>query len=331
MYSVELVDGKAFSAEDGETLLDAASRSCVDLNYSCKSGRCNACKCKVLNGSTKSLRPEAGLTEDEKNGGWILACVRTAESDLLLDAIELGTLLLPRPKIVPCRISQINRLAPDVIQVLLRLPPTAEFNYLPGQYIDVTGPGNISRSYSLANAYSKDEVLELHIRKVEDGAMSHYWFNQAKVDDLLRLNGPLGTFFLREFAGVNLIFMATGTGIAPIKAMLESMVNLSKEQSSKSVTVLWGGRKLQDIYFDLGSIPGDHEFIPVLSQPDEGWSGKEGYVQDVLLSMNQNLENTAVYACGSDAMIYDAKERLLSAGLLPGRFYSDAFVCTGSN
>jgi CDP-4-dehydro-6-deoxyglucose reductase len=284
-----------------------------------------------LSGTTFALHPETGLTEQEKNDNWILGCVRSAETDVEIEVDDLGGVQLPAAKTWPSRISEITRLAPDVVKVLLRLPPTADFQFIPGQYIDVIGPNSIRRSYSLANASFADKVLELHIRAVEGGAMSDYWFNQAKLNDLLRLNGPLGTFFMRETAGMDLIFLATGTGIAPVKAMLESMAVLAADQQPKSVTVLWGGRYAQDFYLNVGDIAGGHTYVPVRSRPDEDWSGAKGHVQDVLLATVTDLSNTAVYACGSDAMIHGAQARLVAAGLAPKRFYSDAFVCSGSN
>ena len=221
-------------------------------------------------------------------------------------------------------------MAPDVVRVLLRLPPTTEFSFIPGQYVDVIGPAGIRRSYSLANASFADKSLELHIRAVEGGVMSDYWFNQAKSNDLLRLNGPLGTFFLRNSAGIDLIFLATGTGIAPVKAILESIPGLPAEQHPKSVTVLWGARVPSDLYLDVASIPGAQRFVPVLSRAGDDWVGVRGHIQDVLLSEDPDLGNAVVYACGSDAMIHGAKNALVRAGLPSQRFYSDAFVCSAS-
>ncbi|TAM30285.1 MAG: 2Fe-2S iron-sulfur cluster binding domain-containing protein [Nevskiaceae bacterium] len=331
MPVVTLPSGVSFPVELGASILHAASQAHIALPYSCKTGRCSTCKCKVVSGMTTPLHAESGLTGQEKTEGWILSCVRSAETDVVLEVDDLGGVKLPAVKTLPCRISQIKRLATDVIQVLLRLPPTAEFSFIPGQYIDVIGPNSVRRSYSLASANFVDKVLELHIRAVEAGAMSLYWFNQAKVNDLLRLNGPLGTFFLRETADVDVIFLATGTGIAPVKAMLEAIARTPKEQAPKSVTVLWGGRRPQDFYLNLADISGGHAFVPVQSRPDEAWSGAKGYVQDVLLDLVPVLKNAAVYACGSDAMIHSAKKRLVDAGLPPKRFYSDAFVCSGTN
>ena len=331
MAVVTLSSGACFQAPTNSTILDAASKAHIALPYSCKSGRCSTCKCKVINGATRALHPESGLTDQEKAEGWILSCVRTVETDVLLEVDDLGGIELPAAKTFPCRISEIKPLASDVIQVLLRLPPTADFHFLPGQYIDVIGPNGLRRSYSLANANFADRLLELHIRAVEGGALSQYWFSQAKSNDLLRLNGPLGTFFLREPGGLDLIFLATGTGIAPVKAILKSMAQTPSEQQPKTVTVVWGGRNSQDLYFNVADIAGSHTYIPVQSRPSDDWTGAKGYVQDVLLATNPDLSNSAVYACGSDAMIQSAKTRLVQAGLPANRFYSDAFVSSGTN
>jgi CDP-4-dehydro-6-deoxyglucose reductase len=221
-------------------------------------------------------------------------------------------------------------LAHDVLRIKLRLPPASSFAFVPGQYLDVIGNNCTRRSYSLANYSPLDGLLELHVRSVPDGVMSDYWFNKANVNDLLRLNGPLGTFFLRECANLNVFFLATGTGIAPIKAMLESLAKFPKEQLPLSVRVLWGGRTQDDFYIDVAAIPGNHRFIPVISRSGGAWAGATGYVQDALLATKPDLARAAVYACGSDAMIHSARARLLEAGLPASRFYSDAFVRSGA-
>ena len=328
MPLLTLTSGAKFQGQIGSTILDAAATAGIFFPYSCKTGRCSACKCKLLSGQTRKLHPEPGLTEEEKNNSWILSCVRSAESDITLEVEDLGGTLLPTVKTLPCRISQLNLLAPNVIQVMLRLPPTADFNFIPGQYIDVIGQNGIRRSYSLANADFTDRILELHIRAVKGGAMSEYWFTHAKVNDLLRLNGPLGTFFLRNTGNIDLIFLATGTGIAPVKAMLESLPSRPADQRPRSVTVLWGGRITSDLYFNISSIAANFDFIPVLSRADKIWSGARGYVQNALLAVRTDLKHAAVYACGSDVMIQNAKKILLENGLPEKCFYSDAFVCS---
>jgi CDP-4-dehydro-6-deoxyglucose reductase, E3 len=331
MPLVVLPTGESFEASIGVSILDAASRAHIFLPYSCKTGRCSTCKCRVVSGTTRVLHPEIGLKEEDWVGGWILSCVRSVETDVVLDVDNLGAGELPVPKMLPCRIGEIKRPVPDVVQVFLRLPPKAEFHFIPGQYVNVIGAGGIQRSYSIANTNFDEGVLELHIRAVAGGAMSDYWFGHARQNDLLRLNGPLGTFFLRKTAGLDLVFLATGTGIAPVKAMLGAIAYLPHEEQPRTVTVLWGGRRSEDFYLNMADIPLTFTFIPVQSRPCEGWDGARGYVQDALLNLGLNFRNTTVYACGSDAMIHGAKARLLKAGLPAKNFYSDAFVSSGTN
>ena len=330
MALIALSSGKSFQSSSGVSILESAAQSQINLPYSCKTGRCSTCKCKVISGETKALVAELGLTESEKAEGWILSCVREATSDVVLEVEDLGGVVLHSAKTQVCRISSLEKLAPDVIKVVLRLPPNVLFNFIPGQYLDVIGPGSVRRSYSLANAPKTDNTLELHIRAVENGVMSHYWFNQAKVNDLLRLHGPQGTFFIRNVAQRDLVFLATGTGIAPVKAMLEAMPGLSPNQLPRSVSVLWGGRHERDLYFNLEELPGPFQYTPVLSR-SATWIGERGYIQDVLLRQKLKLSHCSVYACGSDAMIHSAKEALTLAGLPSHHFYSDAFVCSGTN
>lgn len=315
-----------FVASASDSLVDAALLAGIALPHSCKTGRCSTCKCKVKRGETFALQTETGLTDSEKANGWILSCVRAAQTDVTLEVEDLGDLLLPPSKTLPCRVSSLERLAADVVRVVLRLPPGADFRAIPGQHIVVIGPFGVRRSYSLANAMTADKTLELHVRAVDGGIMSNYWFNQAKENDLLRLTGPLGTFFLRNLRKINLVFLATGTGIAPVKAMLESLAMVAPSQAHQSVTVYWGGRTPSDFYIDVQSIPAGHRFVPVLSRAASDWAGATGYVQDAFLATHPDLTSTVVYACGSDAMIRSAKAKLCAAGLPEPLFFADAFV-----
>lgn len=277
------------------------------------------------------MSDELSLSAEEKRQGWVLACVRTATTDLVIEAEDLGDVTLAKPKTIPCRIHTLEKLALDVIKVTLRLPPSSTLNFYPGQYVDIIGTGGIRRSYSLACAPQADNMLELHIKKVTDGAMSQYWFEHAKVNDLLRLNGPLGTFLLRDLDDLHLVFLATGTGIAPIKAMLEDLDRKPKERLPRSVTVYWGGRVPDDLYWRPGQMSYPYQLIPVLSRANADWIGKRGHVQNALIEDGFDLAGICVYACGSDAMIHSAQSALQAAGLPAKRFLADAFVCSATN
>lgn len=331
MPTVFLQQGATFEALEEESLLDAALRQGVSLPYSCRTGRCNTCKCRLVEGQTRLRHDELGLTEAEKQAGWILSCARAAVTDVVVQAQDLGGAVLPPRKTLPCRIDALGLCAPDVMRVMLRLPPSSDFAFLPGQYIEIIGPQGLRRSYSIANASAQGKQLELHIRAVPQGVLSRYWFEEAKAGDLLRLYGPLGTFFMRPCTGRDVIFLATGTGMAPVKAMLEALnAEAGALQQPRSVTVYWGGRTLSDLYW-----PGLNDFqgiryVPVLSRADASWSGARGHVQDRALDDHAHFDQAVVYACGAEAMIRSAFSALTQAGLPAERFYADAFVCSAS-
>jgi CDP-4-dehydro-6-deoxyglucose reductase len=325
MTIVRLNNAKTFEIKDAMTILDAAQAAGLALDHSCRTGRCGTCKAEVVTGSTTIVRSEEGLSAGDAAAGFILTCARTAESDVHLDIEDLGALADIKVKTLPARLHSIEKLAPDVVKLMLRLPPNNGFASLAGQYIDLIGKGGIRRSYSMANAVVAGGQLELHVRQVEGGELSRYWFGEAKANDLLRFEGPRGTFFLRDCAGRDLVFLATGTGIAPVKAMLEGMVAGS---GARSISVYWGGRVPADLYWTPpATIAGvDVHYHPVLSRADEAWKGLRGHVQDRLLETHPDFEHTTIYACGSMAMIESAKTLLTAFGLSPKKFYSDAFV-----
>ncbi len=257
--------------------------------------------------------------------GFILTCCRSATTDVQLDIESLESLGGLKAKILPCRINQIHLLADDVIAVTLRTPPSSFLEYLPGQYVNVIGEDGIRRSYSIANAPRDDGTVTLQIRKVEAGQMSDYWFNRARANDLLRIEGPLGTFCLRKTKASTLILLATGTGIAPLKAILEQLSASPRLNTYNSIHLYWGGRTEQDLYWRPEFSDLQVHYIPVLSRSPE-WKGLTGYVQQAALSNDLDLGDAVVYACGSEAMIHDARTQFISAGLAANQFYYESFV-----
>ncbi|MED5619808.1 FAD-binding oxidoreductase [Ideonella sp. BN130291] len=325
--TITLANQRTFLAERGISVLDAALTSHLVLEHGCRTGRCGGCKAQVTAGESAVLREEVSLQPDEAAAGWILTCAREAVSDLALDIEDLGALATIGTKTLPCRIASLERLAPDVMKVTLRLPPNACFNFLAGQYIDITGPGGVKRSYSIASDARQPGQIELHVRAVEGGAMSRYWFHDAKPNDLLRFRGPLGTFFLRDVAGLHLVLLATGTGIAPMLSMLSALPHLALAERPASVSLYWGGRQPQDLYLaDVAQRAPGLRYVPVLSRGDASWAGERGHVQQAFLRFAPNLATCAVYACGSQAMTDSARATLVAAGLPAKRFHADAFV-----
>ena len=325
MHKITLPSKKTFTSNTGQSLLDAARDNGITFPYSCQNGRCSACKCRITGPST-ALFDELGLTAEEKESGWNLACARSAIGDITLEIEDLGELNLPLPKILPTKINSLELVSNNVMIVTLRIPPGRNFEFIEGQYINIIGPGGIKRSYSIANHCIEYNNIEIHIKQITGGKMSDYWFNFAKVNDLLRINGPFGTFVLRHNIKTNIIFLATGTGIAPIKAMIEKISTLSNELKPNSVHLFWGARYNHDLYWEPRAIMDRFYYTPVLSKKDINWSGECGYVQDLLIKSIKGLSNTQVYACGSDKMISAAKSSLKIDEYDDGNFFADAFV-----
>ncbi len=311
------------------TVFEAAKNNGILIEHSCLKARCRSCCVKVISGITQDKLDDLVLTTDERSQGFVLSCNAIPTSDLVLDVEDLGGVHIFEKKIIPAKIQSINKLNDTVIEVSLRLPPNANFVYHSGQYVNIT-KDQIRRSYSIANAYEGNTTLVFFIKKYENGLMSNYWFHEAKVNDLLRIEGPIGSFFLRESQMENIVFLATGTGVAPIKAILESLNLHDKVQQNKKFWLINGARYKKDIFWNpkrLGALS-NFNYIPVLSRATENWNGEKGYVQDILLKQSVDLSNSQVYACGSNVMIESAKKILLVNGLHNNHFFSDVFTAT---
>lgn len=329
MHSVTLSNLKTFNAEPDLSILDNGLKQGIFLEHSCKTGRCGVCAVKVNNGSTCTIQAETGLTKEQAESGYVLSCCRTAASDIGLETEDLPELQNIKIKTYPARIESVETSNESIVKVVLRTPPSTPMAFLPGQYIGVIGPNGIRRSYSIANAPRADHKVELHIKKVDGGELSRYWFEQAKVNDLLRFEGPLGTFFLRSPMPAKLLLLATGTGFAPIKAMLEQLKARATQapEALGTIELYWGNRFEADIYqqLDLLEMP-NLKVHTVVSRPGPGWPGRTGHIQNAVAEDHSNLKDFAVYACGSIHMIESAKAMLTAIGLPSNKFYSDAFV-----
>lgn len=325
-FLVKLANGKSFGANGQISLLDAALAAGLNLEHGCRTGRCGQCKTHVLQGRTQRIAADLCLSDAERSEGWVLTCAEAAGSDVALDSEDLAELEGITARTLPARIHELQPLSEDVLHVVLRLPPRSGLRYLAGQYVNIIGAGGLRRSYSMANAPQGDDRLEFFIRRVPGGEMSDYWFQRAALGDLLRIDGPRGSFYLRQPAGRDLVLLATGTGIAPIKAMLE---NLASAQP-RSVHLLWGGRTQSDLFWQPAQADLPLKYTPVLSRAGSDWSGARGHVQQVLLQGKADLAQTDVYACGSSAMLASAQAALLAAGLPAQRFHADAFVSSAN-
>jgi CDP-4-dehydro-6-deoxyglucose reductase len=327
MFQIKLKNNKTFTCDKDSTIFEAAKKSNIVLEHSCLSSRCRSCVVKVLSGKTSNTEEELVLTEEDKNENFVLSCNAKPLSDIELDIEDLGEITLFEKKIIPSKISGIEKLTDDILKIVLRLPPNSNFNFNSGQYVNII-KGNITRSYSIANSSDHKNQLEFFIKNYENGLMSAYLFKEAKINDLLRLEGPIGTFFLRDSSFKNIVFLATGTGIAPIKSILEGLDKSHEQYQNKNFWVIVGARHQEDLFWNPNFKNLNIKYIPVLSRPENDWNGSKGYVQDIVLNQQIDLENTQVYACGSNDMIDSAKELFFKNNLKENNFFSDAFVQT---
>ncbi len=325
MYHISLKNNKSFQCAENETLVEAARKSGITLEHSCLSGKCSSCKVKVVSGLSEAATEEFSLNDKEREDGYILSCIRTPKSDMRIQAEDLSEYGISIPKTLPAKINKIEKLTEDVIKIELRLPPNQKLNFVAGQYINVI-KGNDKRSYSIGSTSNENTSIELFIKKYPGGLFSNYWFNEAKINDLLRLEGPRGTFFIRNnHAFKNIIFLATGTGIAPVKSILETLTELKGDLSNKNIYLFWGVKYYSDLFWTPENIGLNITYFPVLSR-EKISSMEDGYIQNVLLTKNIEMSESIIYACGSNDMILEAKNKLIKNGLPDHNFYSDAFV-----
>ncbi len=324
--------GHQFIVQDDETILEAALRQGFSLPYGCRNGACGSCKGKVLSGELDygTHTPNA-LKEEEKAQGRALFCRAIPLSDLSIEVKEIGAAKDIVVKTLPCRVEQLDRRADDVMVMKIKLPANERLQFLAGQYVDFQLKDGRSRSYSLANAPHDDALLELHIRHVPGGLFTDAVFSTMKPRDILRLKGPLGSFFIREDSDKPMIFIAGGTGFAPVKAMLE---HAFAEHTDREMVLYWGVRALKDLYMAdlprqwLAERP-NFSFIPVLSdpQPEDRWQGRTGLVHEAVLADFADLSGFQVYACGAPAMVDSARDACIRTRKLPeDEFFSDSFV-----
>jgi CDP-4-dehydro-6-deoxyglucose reductase len=324
--------GHQFSCEEDETILAAAVRAGIGLPYGCKNGACSSCKGKVLSGSV-SHKPyqERALPADEAAAGMSLFCCASPHSDLVIEAREVaGSEDYPLRK-MPSRVATLERLTDDVIVMTLQLPANETLKFRAGQYIEFLLRDGKRRSYSLASAPGSEQPLSLHIRHLPGGVFTDQVFGTMKERDILRFEGPQGSFFVREESDKPMLLLASGTGFAPIKAIIEHQ---QAQASTRPMTLYWGGRRPQDLYMDAlcrewaATLP-NFRYVPVISDalPEDGWQGRSGFVHAAVLADLPDLSAYQVYACGAPVMVESAKRDFVAQCQLPeDEFYADAFT-----
>lgn len=322
--------GHVFTVHPGETLLEGALREGFVIAYGCRNGACGTCKGRVLEGKVDYGRyQEHALPESERMQGYALFCQARPLTDLAVECREISAVRDIQIKTLPCRVQKMQRVAPDVMVVHLKLPANERLQFLAGQYIDILMKDGSRRSFSMANAPHDDALLEFHLRNY-GGRFSQYVFTRMKEKDILRFEGPLGTFFLREDSDKPVILLASGTGFAPIKAIVEHALH---KGIRRPMALYWGGRVAADLYMDELARRWEREhgmrYVPVLSEvsSQDRWTGRTGLVHEAVLADYSDLSGHQVYACGNPLMV-EAAHRDFTAlrGLPDEEFYSDAFT-----
>jgi CDP-4-dehydro-6-deoxyglucose reductase, E3 len=319
-----------YSVSGYETILDGALREGFNIAYACRNGACGSCKGKLLEGTVDYGEYNQGaLSDEDKANGYALFCQAKPLTDVVVECREINALKDIPVRILPCRVQKLERAGPDVMMIQLRLPGSERLMFLAGQYIDILTKSGLRRSLSLANAPHDDAVLQLHLRNY-GGPFSQFVFNTLKEKDILRFEGPLGTFFLREDSDKPIILLASGTGFAPIKAIIEHTIHKGIQ---RPMTLYWGCRVRSDLYLDdlAKSWERDHgiRYIPVLSEPkpEDHWQGRGGFVHRAVMEDFPDMSGYQVYACGAPIVIESARRDFSARCKLPeDEFFCDSFT-----
>jgi CDP-4-dehydro-6-deoxyglucose reductase len=328
MHNVTLQpSGHQFQVEDGEAVLAAALRQGFVLPYGCKNGVCGSCKGRVLSGSVDYGSYQAkALSDEEKAQGKALFCQARPLSDLVLEARSVGAAKDIQIKKLPCRVQEMLRLSDDAMRIRLKLPANEKLVFLAGQFIEFLLKDGSRRSFSMANAPHDADLIELHVRHVAGGQFTDHVFNKMKERDILRCEGPFGTFFLREESDKPVVFVASGTGFAPVKAVIEHMLH---KGITRPAALYWGGRRPKDLYLNELAASWPIKYVPVISeaQPEDNWTGRTGFVHRAVMEDFPDLSGHQVYACGVPIMVDSARKDFVEQCKLPeDEFYADSFT-----
>jgi CDP-4-dehydro-6-deoxyglucose reductase, E3 len=330
LYKITIDSNKeSFPAANNETILESALKHGHSLPYGCRNGACGSCKGKLIEGKIFYKNEVTGLSEKESKEGYALFCQAIPESDVIIETKEIDQVGEIDVRKLPCRVTEIEQLNHDVIRLFLKLPSNEHLQFLAGQYIDLLLSEGKRRSFSLANAPHNNNNLELHVRHYTGGLFSEYAFHELKESALLRFEGPLGTFFLREDSERPMIMIAGGTGFAPIKGIIEHALHLDDK---RPIHFYWGARKEEDLYLNqlAQDWANEHEHIeytPVLSKLGDGdpWQGRTGFVHNTILEDIKDITDYEVYTCGPPPMVHAVLDSFVERGLSSEFIYSDSF------
>jgi len=330
-YMLVRPDNRIIAVRAGETVLDAGLREGIALPFDCRNGGCGECKATLRSGTVEFGAYQSGvLSAAERTAGKILPCVCTPREDIELEYVPASAPLAGAVRAWSATLEAMQKLAPDVMQVILKLEGGSRIAFYAGQYINIVLEDGAKRSFSFATAPSVNDRIELHIRRIPGGRYTTHVFERMRTGDRVRFEGPLGSFFLREDSEKPMIFVAGSTGFAPVKSMLEYAFGRGMK---RRMILYWGVRRPADLY--LAALPEkwarehpNFTFVPVISHPapEDSWRGRTGLVHEAILADFPDLSGYQVYACGSAAMVEAAHPAFKAQGLGPDDCFSDAFV-----
>jgi CDP-4-dehydro-6-deoxyglucose reductase len=336
MWTVTLQgSGKRFDVAADENVLDAARRAGLALPYSCLSGMCGSCKATLVSGECHyPHNPPNALNAAEVARHQVLLCQAVPSTDLVIAAREVASVAHMPRRMLAMKLAHKQQLAPDVMRLELRPPRGERLQRLAGQYLDILLPGGKRRAFSIANAPHTGDAIELHVRHVAGGDFTHHVFTDLQPGAVLRVEGPLGTFVPREDSERPMIFVAGGTGFAPIKALVEHFLHLG---TRRAMTLYWGARSAPELY--LRALPeqwaaaGALRFVPVISDvapvhpghPDQAQQLRAGFVHEAVLEDHADLSGADVYMSGPPGLIDAGRRSFVQAGLPEDRLYYDSF------
>lgn len=321
--------GRLITVAADRPVLEGALAAGLNLPHSCKSGHCASCRARLRAGEIEYPNGiPVGLTAEEAQAGNVLLCQARARSDLIVEARLITSVAEVDIKTLPCRIARLTPLAPDVLQVLLRLPAVESLRFQPGQYLDILLDRGRRRSFSIASPPHDSDLLELHVRRVAGGGFTEHLFGALPVGSLLRIEGPIGQFVYQE-TPAPLLMIAGGTGFAPLKSMLRHVLEGGVD---RPIHFYWGARQSQDIYEEelvLGwarKYP-QLRFTAVLSEATETKAPHHrlGWVHEAALADHPNLEPFDVYAAGPPALVEAIRTTFPGQGVREGRVFFDSF------
>ena len=327
MYKIKINNNYEINANSEETILDAIHNSSFSHSYSCLKGRCNSCKVKVLNGRTLIKNSEITLSSFEKDKGFVLACCRLVDSDLEITTDNFYNSPRPNEIILPVKINSILYHTTDIAELTFSFPKRLDFNFFPGQYIKIKNKNNIEKSISILSYDGTNKLISLLFKKIKNGELSNYIFNSAKLNDSLIITGPFGFSNFFSFTEKNIILIATGVGISPIKCMLNNKFT-SDFFNNKKITLLWGNKSVANFIYDFKDEMSKFniKYFKYLSTTNSNRNFEYGYVHHYISKNYKVLNDTVVYACGIEKMVSETKSICNNLGLDSKYFISDVFV-----